>query len=300
MRADRLPIDANPPLTARGTPSLAAVLATATSHGRAALPHLPAAATLLFALAAGFAGARLLWAVYDAISPPPPVPVVQPSAAAAPTDDSVASAERLAELAPFGTADESALDATDAPETRLDLRLSGVIAGGDPRFSRAFIASGQEGERGYAVGAAVPGGAIVRTVHPDRVVLSRNGALETLRLPRGSSGGDVSEAAPLVAAEVRSAQANPSRLLEWMRPVAATESNTGRQLGYRVYPGRDPDRFTKLGLMPGDLVTAVNGQPLDDPARSMELMRSLTASDSITLTIERDGAQRIVQIPVLQ
>lgn len=35
----------------------------------------------------------------------------------------------------------------------------------------------------------------------------------------------------------------------------------GHQRGYRVYPGPDRAQFAKLGLMPGDLVTAVNGTP---------------------------------------
>lgn len=297
---DRLPNDANSTLTARSTPLFEATLATALTRGRLALPYLPSAATLLFAIGAGFAGAKLMWAVHDLFYPPPAAAAALSAPRVGPAADPVASAARLASIAPFGDADVSALDASDAPETRLDLRLTGVIAAGDRRFSRAFIASGNDGEHGYMIGARLPSGATVHSVQPDRVVLSRNGALETLRLPRESHGGASSEPAPLVAAEIRSAQANPSRLLEWMRPVAATESNTGRQVGYRVYPGRDPDRFTKLGLMPGDLVTAVNGLPLDDPARSMELLRSLGASDSITLTVERDGAQRLVQIPVLQ
>ena len=202
--------------------------------------------------------------------------------------------------APFGASEVVSVDDGDAPDTRLDLKLRGVIAAGDPRYSRAFIANGETDEHAYAIGAALPGGAIVQSVHPDRVVLARNGTLETLRLPRDAGPPVANGSVPLDMAELRNAQQNPARLLDWVRPVVATESNTGRQLGYRVYPGRDPERFTKLGLMPGDLITAVNGQPLDEPSRSMELMRNLTASDNITLTIERDGAQRLVQIPVLQ
>ena len=272
-------------------------LETALARLRPWAPRLPAAVALVCAIGAGFAGAKLMWKVYDLVSPPPAV-APQAGPALAPAADPVATAARLAATQPFGLPDAAAVDDGDAPDSRLDLKLRGVIAAGDPRYSRAFIASGNDDERGYPIGAQLPGGALVQAIHPDRVVLSRNGSLETLRLPREAVASG--EPSAIQSADLRGAQQNPSRLLDWLRPVVATESNTGRQLGYRVYPGRDPDRFTKLGLFPGDLVTAVNGQPLDDPSRSMELMRNLTGSDNITLTVERDGAQRIVQIPVMQ
>jgi type II secretion system protein C len=132
------------------------------------------------------------------------------------------------------------------------------------------------------------------------VVLRRGSAFETLRLPRESLGDSSPVPNAISTSEVRDTQQNPSKLLDWLRPVPATESVSGRQLGYRVYPGRDQERFSKLGLQPGDLVTAVNGQLLDDPARSMEMLRGLSMSDSITLSVERDGVQRLVQVPILQ
>ena len=133
-------------------------------------------------------------------------------------------------------------------------------------------------------------------------MLRRGGAFETLTLPRDATaiGGAMQSPAAINGAELRGAQQNPGRLLDWFRPVAATESDTGRQLGYRIYPGRDPDRFSALGLLPGDLITAVNGQSLDDPARSMELLRGLGPGDAVVLTLERDGTQRILQLPVTQ
>lgn len=264
-------------------------------------PRLPAAVTLVCAIGAGFAAADLGWRLYDAFVPAPAA--AQLMSASRPLEvvaDPALTADQLAASEAFGALDTAAVDDSDAPDSRLDLKLRGVIAAAEARYSRAFIANSDGQDRAYAIGAQVPGGALVHAIHPDRVVLSRSGSLETLRLPRESSGIGGSEPTPIETADLRGAQANPSRLLDWLRPVVATESSSGRQLGYRVYPGRDPDRFTKLGLMPGDLVTAVNGQPLDDPSRSMELMRGLTGSDNISLTIERDGAQRLVQIPVLQ
>ena len=44
--------------------------------------------------------------------------------------------------------------------------------------------------------------------------------------------------------------------------------------------------------MPGDLVTAVNGAPLDDPNSGLATLRGIGAGGSVTLTIERNGSEQ--------
>jgi len=66
----------------------------------------------------------------------------------------------------------------------------------------------------------------------------------------------------------------------------------GQQKGYRIYPGRNRAQFASLGLMPGDLVTAVNGAPLDDPNSGLATLRGIGAGGSVTLTIERNGSEQ--------
>ena len=261
-------------------------------------PHAPLFTSIVLAALCGLAAAKLTWQVVDLFQPAPSLTAT--IAAPEPAADLAAIADRLANTEPFGAVGADAAPQGDAPDTRLNLQLRGVIAAGTTNLSRAFIASSDGVERGYPIGALLPGGAALHSVLPDRVVLRRGSAFETLRLPRESAGDGSPVPNAISTTEVRDAQQNPSRLLDWLRPVAATEAVSGRQLGYRVYPGRDPERFGKLGLQPGDLVTAVNGQSLDDPARSMELLRALSTSDSITLSVERDGVQRLVQVPVLQ
>jgi general secretion pathway protein C len=70
----------------------------------------------------------------------------------------------------------------------------------------------------------------------------------------------------------------------------------GQQRGYRVYPGRNREQFSKLGLMPGDMVTAINGTPLDDPARGMEILQSMNSATQVTVTVERNGQSTQVNI----
>jgi general secretion pathway protein C len=256
----------------------------------------PAYATAVLVLLLAHQAARLTWAV---VTPPDAVQAGTGSA----SDVGVAAsgpdlaALRAAEL--FGRLEADPNAAGDAPETRLSLDLRGVIASRDVRVARAFIASSGGAEQGYAIGATLPGGARLSAVHEDRVILERDGRFETLSLPRDAAPVLASRSAAVSDTEVRAvAEGNPQRLLDVVRPVAATDSNTGRMLGYRVYPGRDADRFARLGLMPGDLVVSVNGSSLDDPARGLEVLKGLTSSDSVMLNVERDGQQRLIQVPV--
>jgi general secretion pathway protein C len=70
----------------------------------------------------------------------------------------------------------------------------------------------------------------------------------------------------------------------------------GQQRGFRVYPGRNRQQFAKLGLMPGDLVTAINGTPLDDPSRGMEILQTMNSATQVTVTVERNGQSSQISI----
>jgi len=199
----------------------------------------------------------------------------------------------------FGTArTEVALDPTNAPPAQTNLILAGTWAGEDPSQGYAFIGESANTAKMYGVGKVVRAGTKLHAVYADRVILETNGRLETLSLPRLGTGA----AAGLVASRPAPARAQPSQFAENLRRVA--ESNptafaeivrpqpvfaNGQQRGYRVYPGRQRQQFSRLGLQPGDLVLSINGTPLDDPQRGMEIFSTLNASDKVSVTVERNG-----------
>lgn len=184
-------------------------------------------------------------------------------------------------------------DAAAAPQTQMSLVLSAVFAANDPNKGLAIIGESPTSAKVYAVGAAVRSGTRLHAVYPDRVVLDRNGQLETLSLPRQSTAG-ISIARPAATANNqfadnlrRIAESNPSAFAEVVRPQPVFAN--GVQRGYRVYPGRNRQQFSKLGLQPGDLVLSINGTALDDPQRGMEIFNTMSTSDRVTVTVERNG-----------
>jgi general secretion pathway protein C len=69
-----------------------------------------------------------------------------------------------------------------------------------------------------------------------------------------------------------------------------------RFVGVRLSVGRDSDLLARSGLRSSDVITAVNGIPLDGPQRQVELMNNLRDARQATLTVRRDG--QLLQIPV--
>ena len=107
----------------------------------------------------------------------------------------------------------------------------------------------------------------------------------TLRRREPIAGSQTNELNEMLAAA-------PQQLTELIRPQPVFAD--GKQLGYRVYPGRNRQQFTKLGLKPGDLVTQINGAALDDPARGLEIFRALEEGSQVSVTVERDGQPQVL------
>jgi general secretion pathway protein C len=98
----------------------------------------------------------------------------------------------------------------------------------------------------------------------------------------------------------RLVQQDPGILDQVMRTVPSYDSAAGKLRGFRAYPGRNRQIFNKLGLKPGDLVTAINGTPLDDPQHSQEVFNTIQTSDHVTVDVERSGQKQQITLNIAQ
>jgi general secretion pathway protein C len=214
-----------------------------------------------------------------------------------------------AHLFGIAKADPSTQDPANAPLSSANLVLAGTIATEDPKRGVAIISDGGP-SKVYTVGQNV-NGATLHSVYLDHVILDRGGTLETLLLPR-LLAGDRSRPAPTrkVGADPRTVaavdnirrmvQQDPGLLDQVMRTVPSYDNAAGKLRGFRAYPGRNRAIFNKLGLKPGDLVTAINGQALDDPQRSQEVFNTIQTSDHVTVTLERGGQKQDITLNIAQ
>ena len=205
----------------------------------------------------------------------------------------------------FGAAPQELRDGANAPQTSMPLVLTGIIAADDPQNGLAILGQSAQSAKVYAVGDNVPGGAKLHSVYTDRVVIDRNGQLESLALPRqtGPNAPPPSAAAlpsenPSIERMRRMITEQPGLLTDVMRPQPVIDH--GRMNGFRVYPGRNRMAFMRLGLRPGDQVTAINGTPLDDRDRSDQILHTLGSSSEARVTVIRNGQSQDLTLNLAQ
>ena len=258
----------------------------------------PSLATAVAVVVMAWQLANLTWLLLPA--PPDSGFVPGPTATQPVSAGSNLNVQRIADAHLFGiaTVEQAVADPENAPITQVPLVLAGVLASSDPTKGYAFIGESAASAKFKRVGDALTGGVTLHSVYVDRVMLDRGGRLESLLLPRFKGGASTIRpaiaAAPPVAQPAqfaqnlrRIAETNPSAFSEIVRPQPVFQG--GVQRGFRVYPGRNRTQFARLGLQPGDLVLAVNGTPLSDPSSGNQIFNTISTTDRVTLTIERNG-----------
>ncbi len=217
--------------------------------------------------------------------------------------------EQVAEMGLFGTATPLGEDGArevpvDAPDTRLDLTLRGVLYDPGDRLAMVIIAEGGRDENVYRVGDSLRGSVTIDAILQDRVILRREGRHETLRLPERQverTAGADSDHLPGEDDNTGGRDdmrqvllQNPDEFTTYVRPQPYMQDGEFR--GFRLQPGSDPQIMQAVGLEPGDVVTAINGEVLDNPQQGVESLRGAAETNRLELTILRDGATQTVNI----
>lgn len=210
----------------------------------------------------------------------------------------------------FGTANKKAEQTKqpvveDAPETRLNLTLSGAVVSSSPNLGAAIIEH-RGAQATYGVGDKIEGtNATLRQVQMDRVII-RNGVRdETLMLegvdfnkanrerqqqtrsatatqPNKSKNTRGKQALSAEAVAARQQLKNaPDSFIDFISVAPYRENN--QTVGYRVSPGKNPTLFNEVGLQRGDVITQINGLEVT----SFEALSALRSSESLELTLNR-------------
>jgi general secretion pathway protein C len=209
----------------------------------------------------------------------------------------------------FGQAPPPPTDARDAAATTRPLVLTGAMATRDPKVGYAIIGQVGQATHLYHAGGALEGIANghLYEVFNDRVVLDLGGRFETLRLPNAKHGAGLLAMtdAPEEAKKDGGDEAEtPNPLNTPLQLVSLTESvfgnlrpirvnAAGKFAGMRLNPNKSDQK--KFGLRSGDVVTAVDGVPINDPDTLTSLLKA-SDSGSLSLTVMRDGSQYDIQV----
>lgn len=203
----------------------------------------------------------------------------------------------------------------DAPETRLRIDLKGVFASTNSKQALAIISTSKGKDKTYHLGDKITAGAILHAVYADRVILKRNGQLETLRLPKSKvdskafytapSSANATRRSSLTGAQVNSSQTQRLRKLRetllkdpaktWQQVRINPVMKNGQVHGYTL-AHNDQKLMQELNIKSSDVITSINGQPLSDPATLYGLMNKLSDQQSLELGIERNGQKQTIQL----
>lgn len=189
------------------------------------------------------------------------------------------------------------------PISSLNLVLTGVIASGAGGY--ALISVKSQPQEPFAVGQTITNGAVLQAVYSDRVVIGRNGALESLLLEGADNSQPPQE---MVMPAVNRTAGTPADIVqqtgtnnymvardqlaaqirtpEFLKQATLAPSSGGGFLVRQIQPN---SLYEKLGLRAGDVIKSVNGQPINTAEDAIRLYQQMSSIDSVQMEVMRGG-----------
>jgi type II secretion system protein C len=199
----------------------------------------------------------------------------------------------------FGAAPSTAAEGRPEP---LELLLQGTIAGDEPAAGQAIIRMHDKKARVFNAGQDIDPNTQLLRVYIDHVVINYLGAEQTLALPQSgllasllrplwrgqpARAEQVEELQPGHAVEPVVREANYASIVEYAEFLPTT--GRGGTLGVKVTGIKDPEQMARVGLQDGDVITALNGEPLKNPTQIAQLLEALSHGGAVNVSVEHDG-----------
>lgn len=191
--------------------------------------------------------------------------------------------------------------------TRLNLKLVGSFANANKDLGYAIIAKGRDQDL-YKVGDELLGLSNVKLigVYSERIILSNKGKQEALYMyPEGESFApeQVVSSRPAITKKQVSAQTASSnsvgdqRLKKMSDAIRfSRKTKDGKMLGFRVLPGRNRKAFDQTGLQLNDIVTAIDGQTLDNLKTANSIYQEKRSATQASLSVLRGDEELTIDI----
>jgi len=193
----------------------------------------------------------------------------------------------------------------DAPKSRLNVTLVGVVTSTQAEKSLAVIAQGGQ-QATYGINETIKGTrAKLVQVQGDRVIVDNSGRNETVMLqgidysrpvqnnqaksktPRQTSPSLSNQTKSQLAKVRAEISKDPKQIFQYVRMSQFKQGDV--IVGYRLSAGKSRELFESVGLQDGDIATHLNGQDLREPSAMGDIFSRLSELTELNLTVERDG-----------
>lgn len=192
--------------------------------------------------------------------------------------------------------------------SQLPLTLIGTLVHSNPEKSIAAIeVKGKNQVISYTPGKEIVGMANIISVERQRVIFRNmnSNRLEYIEMKQDAKvafGG--AKTAPAAGKEVQKVGDNNfvikradllkytndlSSILMQARAVPNREPGTGAINGFRILDMQPGSIYEQLGIQRMDVIKTVDGNPVDSPAKAMELYQTLKNSPKVSIQVERNG-----------
>lgn len=216
---------------------------------------------------------------------------------------------------PIGKSKEGGEEGEPVPSS-LPLTLLGTIVHVNPKKSVATISVTSANKvLPYQVGQEIESLAKVVKIERQKVIFRnlQNNRLEFIEIKKDLMVKQLGLSRPTAAIEVDGTDvtikrsevmkytANLSEVLNQASAVPNFIPGSGGKInGYRLVNIAPGSIYEKLGLRRFDVIKSVNGEPVDSPAKAMELYNQLKNSNQIAIGIERNGMDETHNFTITQ
>lgn len=202
-------------------------------------------------------------------------------------------------------------------ETRLQLKLWGTVTGDGDRTYAVIEEPRKREQNLFRIGDTLEG-AKVKEILREQVILTVNGQDEVLRMaeslgasrsvaaytpptenpstPFDGEGDGNAQRVNLSRTEVESAMDNVNSLMRQAR--IRPHFRNGKPDGLTLSRVRRDSIFTRLGLRSGDIITGVDGQPIESVDDALKFYNSLKSASNLNLQIRRRGQTQTLQYAI--
>jgi general secretion pathway protein C len=243
-------------------------------------------------------GLQLAWWGWHFLLPAPTIIASNPSTGAA--SDDISLARRL-----FGGGDGAPAEASAS-----DIRLKGVFAVDGVTLSAAVV-NWTGKDQAVRMGQELMKGATLAEVHADHIIVARNGGRERIELDKfrvaattpnaqsrnpnagfrlnvTAAGGGYS----LSRQELNGVLQDP-RQMEFLGQIGVAPGG-----GVRVDGAGANTLAGKLGLQSGDVISAVNGQPVNSAGDLARLYSQFNTLSAVRVEVKRAGAPTVLNYTI--
>jgi len=204
------------------------------------------------------------------------------------------------------------VDVNTLQKTGLGLKLWGTVSGTTGKTFAVIEETSTRKQRLFSIGDEVQS-ASVEMILREKVVLGINGKREILKIEKptrkrgaiaakrvstmpSSSGSEDKKEVVIQRSRIEDAIQNVNQLMKHAR--IRPHFTNGQPDGLKLTGVRPGSIFTEIGFRNGDIITGVNGKPIESVDDALKFYSSLKSANNVDLQIRRRGVGKTIQYRV--